>query len=1660
MSVLRNWFRSLSSLRRRAFSRPHGHKGRRPRQLALESLRLEALENREMLSGFWTPLVNNAPGTVATMMLLPDGTVMAQQGGTANGAAATLNWYQLTPQAFTGDYVNGTWSNRASMSLQRLYYASNVLPNGNVFLAGGEYSGPQGTQNFTNTGEIYNPVSNTWSNIANFPNNQFGDDPSAMLPDGRVLTGYINDQRTYIYNPATNAWSFAANKVQNDQSDEESWVKLPDGSILSYDVFASTNTGTFHAERYVPSTNQWVDASNVNPLNPPSLLSGNNVAAELGAGLLLPDGRALFIGGNNNTAYYSPSADQWSAGPALPTRGATPLVAADAPAAMMPNGNVLMALSPLGTVNAQGNYSFPAPTFVYEFNPNTNVFTDVTPAGFPLNVNAYRTRMLMLPSGQVLLSNDATNQLDVFTPNEAPSDAWRPQITDIERNAAGTVTLTGTQLNGLSEGAAYGDDAEMSSNYPLVRLKNAPFLGTLYLRTSNWSSTGVATGSLPETVQFSMGTGFDVLMNVVANGIASPTVLAIEMSGSNNNILLERDPGNPANLLIQNNGAFWDSVPFSAFSRVIVTGTDNTSNGLIVDYQGGFFDTPVTFHGGGTLGVTDASDSRSSNWTVTDSTIVGAPSGGPGGSVTYLGSQTVTLDSSRGLGTVVNVRGTSALTNLVGWGGTTVNVGDNGLLIHINGTIKISNPSSLTEVNVDASADPVFESYTLDTVSLSGVPFGRVSFGAPAVIEYKYTDTSALTLHTGIGPIGVHVLATGVPTNVIGSILQATVGSSTAGLDAINGAVSVSGSINSLAIDNVHASAGHSVIIDRNFVQRLDKPRINYTGVAQLTFTSVSNGLAGADGITVSDTNPSADTTINNVNGFGTNAASIQRTTGSLAINAGGSAAITVGDNLSNIQGSIAIALASPFVSLTLQDTAATTPRQLDTVTTAVGSSFQASGAAAITVSGQLAGFVWRGGSGGNTLHVHGTPATQSSTFVLGAGNDSLSLSSAAAGNKISNLGFMAIDSGGGGDSLILDDSDETNAQTYRVALAPQLGVFFSTQGTSLSRIFNPNPVPAIILTGSGSGNNTLIGPNATSGWNITGSNAGQLTFGASTVTFTAVQNLTGGSVNNAFVFADGAGIDGNISDVGGGANTLDYSAYSTPVTVDLSAGTATGVGGTVANIHTLRGGAGDDSLTGNAAGGTSFFASPGNDTITGLGTGNSLFSADANGTADSIWNVTAQNSGTLTFPGATTTFSGVQNLGAGGTGSATFIFADGAGVDGNIKGSGGASTLNESAYTTPVTVNVPMGTATGVGGGAPGSVRNIQSFVGGAGGGNNLVGGGTWNITGSNAGTVSTRTFSGFQNLSGSNVGTDTFIFSDGAGVDGIITGGSNFVSSNTLDYSAYTTPVTINRSASSATGVGGGFQNIQNFVGGGGGGNTLIGPSANTTWNLTGSNRGTFGTFPGAPSFTAFQNLTGGAGNNTFVIGAGAGVSGTVTGGGGTNSLDYSAFTGNVIVDLQLTPGFATAIGGLAGTFTNVHGANSAGPGLYNLLIGNGGNVLTGGTGRRNILVAGGTASTLLSGTQEDLVIGGTTSYDTESGLVSWQAIAAYWAGSDPFLTRVTNLETGTGVPLLDSTTVTGNGGGNTMIGAGGLALIYTDGGDTITGYDPGSQTYTITP
>ena len=168
---------------------------------------------------------------------------------------------------------------------RRLYFESDVLPNGDVFVAGGEYTVVDGAQEETdtNTAEMYIPGSGqnyrtgTWKVLPSNPQPNEGDVPSEVLPDGNVFVGDIGGPGTEIYDPTTNTWSTGATEIHaNEQSDEEAWVKLPNGDILAYDLWASIEDNEGLAEIYNPTTNTWSDASNGNL---PVLSSGRGIRA-------------------------------------------------------------------------------------------------------------------------------------------------------------------------------------------------------------------------------------------------------------------------------------------------------------------------------------------------------------------------------------------------------------------------------------------------------------------------------------------------------------------------------------------------------------------------------------------------------------------------------------------------------------------------------------------------------------------------------------------------------------------------------------------------------------------------------------------------------------------------------------------------------------------------------------------------------------------------------------------------------------------------------------------------------------------------------------------------------------------------------------------------------------------------------------------------------------------------------------------------------------------------------------------------------------------------------------------------------------------------------------------------------------------------------------
>ena|SRR5579863_564965 len=491
-------------------------------------------------SGTWQVAVNAfPPGGAATPLLLTDGTVIVAEGNSPV-------WYKLTPD-INGSYVNGTWTAIASLPViggtpyAPLYHASAVLPDGRVIIMGGEYNG-SGTEVWTNLGAIYDPVANTWAAVS-APSgwSEIGDAESVVLADGTFMLASCcaHPDADALLDATTLTWtSTGAPNAGFNYQDEQGYELLPNGDVLTIDVWTNyPSGGATNVEIYSPSAGTWSSAGNT----PVSLPDPSACATwEIGPAVLRPDGTVVAFGGNTGcttpatdpTAIYDSSANSWSPGPNVPTISGQNFDLADAPAALLPDGNILFA--------ASTGYGHP-PTHFFEFSTTNTIAQVADTIDFASSSGAYYYNFLVLPNGQIM-STDFSSLPEFYTPVGSPNPSWAPVISTAPSSVTpgSTYSISGTQFNGLSQGAYYGDDAQGATNYPLVRITNNSTSHVFYAKTANPSNSSIAPGnsvSVNFTVPASIETGASSLV-VVANGIASASVSVTVGSSSGTTVTL------------------------------------------------------------------------------------------------------------------------------------------------------------------------------------------------------------------------------------------------------------------------------------------------------------------------------------------------------------------------------------------------------------------------------------------------------------------------------------------------------------------------------------------------------------------------------------------------------------------------------------------------------------------------------------------------------------------------------------------------------------------------------------------------------------------------------------------------------------------------------------------------------------------------------------------------------------------------------------------------------------------------------------------------------------------------------------------------------------------------------------------------------------------
>ncbi|CAL62078.1 Conserved hypothetical protein [Herminiimonas arsenicoxydans] len=566
----------------------------------------------------------------------------------------------------------------------------------------------------------------------------------------------------------------------------------------------------------------------------------------------------------------------------------------------------------------------------------------------------------------------------------------------------------------------------------------------------------------------------------------------------------------------------------------------------------------------------------------------------------------------------------------------------------------------------------------------------------------------------------------------------------------------------------------------------------------------------------------------------------------------------------------------------------------------------------------------FEGGLGNNTVSYAGTAGNN--TIDLATANAAATGTGFASGDTFSNIQNLI---GGSGTDIF-----------YASAAANNLNGDGGVNTVDYSKSTDSFGVIVDLVANKGYGN---------------GAGNAALGFAAGDV-YTNIQNAVGTSKDDLFIIS--AGAVANTIDGGTGNNTVSYLNETSAVTVDLANGrgyytSGAGVQDTLTNIQNATGGSGDDTFIASSAA-NKFEGGLGNNTVSYAGTA-------GNNTIDLA---TANAAATGTGFALGDTFSNIQNL-IGGSG--TDIFYASAAAN-NLNGDGGVNTVDYSKSTDSFGVIVDLVANKGYGNGAGNAAlgfaagdvyANIQNAVGtskddlfiiSAGAVANTVDGGTGNNTVSylnetsavtvdlangrgyyTSGAGVQDTLTNIQNATGGS-GDDTFIASD---VANKFEGNAG---ADTVTYSDANASVTVNLSTNSGSAgwaTGDTYSNIENVIGskfadtliaaatgktvltGLGGADSLTGVSSNsmnTYASYAGSAAGVivnletgFGSGAGSDAvgdhLTYIDNLIGSSFDDIFYANTNANI--FDGGAGGIDTVDYSASTGIVHVDLSNTTG-----------------------------------------------------------------------------------------------------------------------------------------------------------
>src|SRR6266700_41796 len=304
-------------------------------------------------------------------------------------------------------------------------------------------------------------IDGTWTQLPPMPDDYAPYDYcSAVLADGRVIVEggeytYIDGVATAtetnqgaIYDPVANSWQVLDPPPGWTKIGDSSCLVLPNGKFLLARSFNSTPLGQVAV--LDPATLSWTVLARPRAAGATARRHGLRSRRHRRERQVQP--------ADNPVRHRNVDG-----GTVLPTVAGGQLDVCDGPAVLLTNGSVLVGASP-GCYNIDDHF--------FEFDGTD--LREVTQPPFGPGISSFWARLLMLPTGEVLVTFDNRTAW-IYTSTGRPDPSWAPSITTCpvpddptrpgEEGTPGSViapgatyTIAGRQLNGVSQAENYGDD--------------------------------------------------------------------------------------------------------------------------------------------------------------------------------------------------------------------------------------------------------------------------------------------------------------------------------------------------------------------------------------------------------------------------------------------------------------------------------------------------------------------------------------------------------------------------------------------------------------------------------------------------------------------------------------------------------------------------------------------------------------------------------------------------------------------------------------------------------------------------------------------------------------------------------------------------------------------------------------------------------------------------------------------------------------------------------------------------------------------------------------------------------------------------------------------------------------------------------------------------